>query len=164
MKRQLAAIALGIILLSACSKTAESPQAVSQESNAPDPRFGSPEPSTSANTSQELVSQDGILQAQANRDRKVEVLFSSRVGRLLPDDTKGLPHQQFLVDLNNGSRVKIAHDIKYAPRVPIQPGDTVTIKGEFIWNRKGGVVHWTHHSDTPRHEGGYIDFGGKRYE
>lgn len=110
------------------------------------------------------VGQDDILAAQANQDRKVELTFSAPVCRLLPDDTKGLPHQLFLVQLNNGSMVKIAHDTKYAPHVPIRPGDLVTIKGEFIYNRKGGVVHWTHHSDTPRHEGGYIEFGGKRYE
>lgn len=161
-------ILISVFTVSSCTKTAERPQA-SVQTDAP-AEFGQPLQSQNgdgqqtAQTEDGLVSQDEILAAQANQERKVELTFSARVNRLLRDDTKGLPHQQFLVELNNGTRVKIAHDIKYAPRVPIQEGDILTIKGEYIWNRKGGVVHWTHHSDTPRHEGGYIDFGGKRYE
>jgi hypothetical protein len=91
-------------------------------------------------------------------------MFSARVKKILPDDTKGLPHQRLLLDVENGSTVLLAHDIKYAPKVPVQVGDVIVVKGEYIWNRKGGVVHWTHRSDTPRHEGGYIEFSGQRYE
>jgi len=121
-------------------------------------------PSAGPGASQGNTDQTQILQAQSQRAEKVEVFFSARVRKLLPDDTKGLPHQRFLLLLENGSTVLVAHDIKYAPKVPIQEGDVVTIKGEYIWNARGGVVHWTHHSDTPRHEGGFIDFGGSRYE
>jgi hypothetical protein len=121
-------------------------------------------PNSAAGPSQGYADQSQILQAQSQRAEKVEVLFSARVRKLLPDDTKGLPHQRFLLLLENGSTVLVAHDIKYAPKVPIQEGDMLTIKGEYIWNQRGGVVHWTHHSDTPRHEGGFIDFGGSRYE
>lgn len=111
-----------------------------------------------------LQAQDQILQAQSFRSEKVEVLFSARVQKLLPDDTRGLPHQRFLVELKNGSTVLIAHDTRYAERAPVQVGDIVTINGEYIWNQRGGVVHWTHRSDTPRHEGGYIDLSGSRYQ
>ena len=92
------------------------------------------------------------------------MFFTARVRKLLPDDTIGLPHQRFLVGLSNNSTVLIAHDIKYAQRVPVQAGDQVTIRGEYIWNQLGGVVHWTHHSDTFRHEGGYIEMDGNRYQ
>ena len=113
----------------------------------------------------EIVGDDAqVIQAQANQAHKVEVLFSARVKKLLPDDTKGLPHQRFLLELSNGSTVLIAHDTKYAPSVPIQAGDLLTVKGEYIWNKRGGVVHWTHRSDTPRHEGGFIDFQGTKYQ
>lgn len=108
--------------------------------------------------------QTQILYAQASGLSKVEVLFAARVKKLLPDDTQGLPHQRFLLELNNGTTVLVAHDTKYAPKVPIQPGDIVTIQGEYVWNKKGGLVHWTHHSDSPRHRGGYIDFNGQRYQ
>jgi translation initiation factor IF-1 len=110
------------------------------------------------------LDQTQVLSAQASGLSKVEVLFAARVKKLLPDDTQGLPHQRFLLELNNGTTVLVAHDIKYAPKVPIQPGDIVTIQGEYVWNKKGGLVHWTHHSDSPRHRGGYIDFNGQRYQ
>ena len=116
----------------------------------------------SSNTS--TIDQSQVLQAQQSHATKVEIIFSARVKKLLPDDTKGLPHQRFLLEIENGTTVLVAHDTKYAPKVPIQPGDVVTIKGEYIWNRKGGVIRWTHRSDTPRHEGGYIEFDGQKYQ
>jgi hypothetical protein len=118
----------------------------------------------SSSESENTGQQAQIISAQTSHARKVEVVFSATVSKLLNDDTKGLPHQRFLLRLQNGSTVLVAHDIKYAPRVPLSPGDPVTVKGEYIWNERGGVVHWTHHSDTPRHEGGYIDSGTVRYE
>jgi hypothetical protein len=113
---------------------------------------------------QAFANQDQLLQAQSDHARKVEVEFAARVKKLLRDDTKGLPHQRFLLLLDNGTTVLVAHDTKYAPKVPLHPGDMVTIKGEYIWNERGGVVHWTHRSDTPRHEGGFIEYAGNRYE
>lgn len=104
------------------------------------------------------------LHAQNDHQIKVEVTARAPVYKLLPDDTRGLPHQKFLISLSNGTTVLIAHDTKMAARVPIQPGDSVRIHGEYIWNASGGLIHWTHHTDTPRHEGGWIEFDGKRYE
>jgi hypothetical protein len=105
-----------------------------------------------------------VLQAQQARMRKVEVTIDAPVLKLLPDDTQGLPHQRFLLKLSNGSTVLVAHDTAMAPRVPLQAGDMVRIHGEYIWNERGGVIHWTHHSDTPRHEGGWILFNGQVYQ
>jgi hypothetical protein len=68
------------------------------------------------------------------------------------------------LQLDNGTRVLVAHDTKLAPRVPLQEGDFVRIRGEYIWNQKGGVIHWTHHSPNGRHEPGWIEFNGNRYE
>ena len=160
---------VGICSLSACSSTA-SPTAT-QNASAPDvpAEFGSPNSGSSGagsgqSSPAQSIDQSQLLQAQAARARKVELMFSARVKKILPDDTKGLPHQRLLLDVENGSTVLLAHDIKYAPKVPVQVGDVIVVKGEYVWNRKGGVVHWTHRSDTPRHEGGYIEFSGQRYE
>jgi len=105
-----------------------------------------------------------VLQAQRMQVRKVEVTLEAPVVKILSDDTEGIPHQRFLIGLANGSTVLIAHDTRMAPRVPVNRGDMVRVHGEYIWNEKGGVIHWTHHTDTPRHEGGWIDFNGMRYE
>lgn len=152
-----------VAILSACSSTVS--PASSQSSSSPQvpAEFGSPN-SSAESPSTQSIDQSQLLQAQANQAKKVEIIFSARVKKILPDDTKGLPHQRLLLAVENGSTVLLAHDIKYAPKVPVQVGDMLVVKGEYIWNRKGGVVHWTHHSDSPRHEGGYIEFGGQKYQ
>ncbi|HEY9793747.1 MAG TPA: DUF3465 domain-containing protein [Candidatus Obscuribacterales bacterium] len=113
---------------------------------------------------QQTDDQRQVLSAQQNRDRYVEVTVNAPILKMLPEDTRGLPHEQFLLGLSNGTTVKVAHDTKLAPRVPLQQGDVVRIHGEYIWNERGGVIHWTHHSPNGRHEGGWIDFKGMRYE
>lgn len=105
-----------------------------------------------------------VMSAQAAHAIKVEVTVIAPVKKLLPEDDQGLPHQKFLLELVNGSTILIAHDLAMANRVPIRPGDIVKIHGEYIWNSRGGLIHWTHHTDTPYHEGGWIDFQGVRYQ
>lgn len=115
--------------------------------------------------SRDTVGSDApAINAQAQQLIKAEITFTAPVKKLLPPDTRGLPHQKFLLELSNGTTILVAHNTRMAPEVPISAGSFVTIKGEYIWNPKGGLMHWTHHTDTPNHEGGYIDFNGKRYE
>jgi len=82
----------------------------------------------------------------------------------LPDDLEGSRHQRFLLKLENGSTLLVAHNIDLAPRVPIEKGDTVEVRGEYVWNEKGGLVHWTHHDPQGRHEGGWIRHRGHEYQ
>ena len=120
--------------------------------------------SVPSSTAEQDPGEDQVLQAQASGAQKTEILFSAPVYKLLPDDRNGIPHQRFLLQLSNGTTVLVAHNTKMAPQVPIKRGDRVIIKGEFIANARGGVVHWTHHTDTPRHQGGYILFNGQKYQ
>jgi hypothetical protein len=105
-----------------------------------------------------------IVNAQAERARATRVTITARVKKLLPDDRKGNPHQRFLLGLSNGTTVLVAHNIDLAPYVPLQEGSTVTICGEYIWNEKGGVLHYTHHTTNSRHQGGYIQYNGQTYQ
>ncbi len=111
-----------------------------------------------------VVDDSEALRAQDAHAIKVEITVCAPVKRLLPDDTRGLPHEKFLLELSNGTTLLVAHDTAMAPRVPLAVGDRPILHGEYIWNHKGGLIHWTHHTDTPRHEGGWIEFNGKRYE
>lgn len=105
-----------------------------------------------------------LVTAQNQRARNVRVTVTARVRRLLPDDRKGNPHQRFLLGLSNGTTVLVAHNIDLAPYVPLQQGDTVTICGEYIWNEKGGVLHYTHHTTNSHHQGGYIQYNRQTYQ
>ncbi len=106
-----------------------------------------------------------IDEAFSNRQSDLIVEEEGRVIKVLPDDTKGSQHQRFLVELNSGLTVLIAHNIDLAPRVSrLKSGDFIRFKGEYEWNEKGGVVHWTHHDPAKRHVGGWVELDGKRYE
>jgi len=69
---------------------------------------------------------------------------TGRVERLLPDDHAGSRHQRFVLRLPSSHTVLIAHNIDLATRVPVSPADPVTVRGEYEYNEKGGVIHWTH--------------------
>lgn len=77
------------------------------------------------------------------------------VVKVLPDDNHGSRHQKFLIELSSGQTILIAHNIDLASRIsPITEGDVVAFNGEYEWNEKGGVVHWTHRDPNGRHEAG----------
>lgn len=84
--------------------------------------------------------------------------------RLLPDDRQGSPHQRFLLRVDSGTTVLVAHNLALAPRVPLMPGDSVELRGEYEWNAKGGVIHWTHPDPDGRHEDGWIRRQAERRE
>jgi hypothetical protein len=86
----------------------------------------------------------------------VEVETGGRVVRLLPDDRQGSPHQRFLLRVGGGMTVLVAHNLDLASRVSVAPGDSVELRGEYEWNPKGGVIHWTHPDPAGRHEEGWI--------
>jgi uncharacterized protein DUF3465 len=97
--------------------------------------------------------------------RDVHVDGSGMVVSVLRDDNDGERHQRILVRLPRGETVLIAHNIDIAPRVnDLRPGDLVQFAGEYVWNDKGGVVHWTHHDPSGRHRTGYLLVRGHRYQ
>jgi len=84
---------------------------------------------------------------------------------MLPDDNDGSRHQRFIVRLGSGQTILIAHNIDIAPRVsPLNVGDTIEFNGEYEWNSKGGVVHWTHRDPTGRHPAGWLMHNGKAFQ
>lgn len=104
---------------------------------------------------------------EAFRAGRSDVLVAGdgAVEKVLRDDQKGSRHQRFIVALDSGHTVLIAHNIDLAPRIPdLRRGDRVQFKGEYEWNERGGVVHWTHHDPAGRHPGGWLRHEGRRYE
>lgn len=103
----------------------------------------------------------------AFRDHRsgVMVTMDGTVDRVLADDTQGSPHQRFIVRLASGQTVLVAHNLALSRRVEaLKPDARILIHGEYEWNARGGVVHWTHADPVRKHEAGWIVYDGKRYE
>lgn len=104
-------------------------------------------------------------EAHAERRSDVQVTGAGTVSRLLPDDHDGSRHQRFILKLDSGLTVLVAHNIDLAPRIDsLQEGDEVAYYGEYEWNQKGGVVHWTHHDPRGAHAGGWLKHKGRTYQ
>jgi hypothetical protein len=85
--------------------------------------------------------------------------------RVLADDLDGSRHQRFIVQLASGQTLLITHNIDIAPRITgVKVGDSVSFYGEYVWNEKGGVIHWTHHDPQRRHVAGWVIHDGKTYK
>ena len=110
-------------------------------------------------------SENSIRSAYENRESDVQVEGVGEVTRLLRDDNDGSRHQKFLVRLSTGQTLLVAHNIDLAPRInALSEGDSVEFYGEYEWNAKGGVIHWTHHDPNGKHQGGWIKHHGKIYQ
>lgn len=106
-----------------------------------------------------------LLGAIAERRSGYQVAGYGTVMRTLADDNDGSRHQRFIVRLGTGHTLLIAHNIDLAPRVAgLEKGDEVAFFGEYEWNERGGVIHWTHHDPRAEHVNGWIEVNGRRYQ
>lgn len=105
---------------------------------------------------------DALIGAQRGN---VEVTVQATVARVLKEDSDGSRHQRFSIETPGGHRVLVAHNVDLAPAVDgLRKGEPITLHGEFEWNAKGGVLHWTHRDPAGRHENGWIEYQGRRYQ
>lgn len=117
--------------------------------------------------SSDRLSSDALTIKEAYKKKLDDVFVedSGEVIKLLKDDTHGSQHQRFIIKTSNGKTVLVAHNIDIADRInSIQTGDTITFRGEYVFNRKGGILHWTHHDPDGSSVGGWIEHEGKTYK
>jgi len=112
-----------------------------------------------------LANDQQLKQAYASQQSDVQVQGTGTVTRLLRDDTTGSRHQKFILRLASQQTILVAHNIDLAPRINnLKVGDWVTFYGEYEWNKKGGVLHWTHRDPNNRHTHGWLKHNGKLYQ
>lgn len=109
---------------------------------------------------------DSTLQvAYDDRQSGLQVQGQGIVTRILADDVEGSSHQRFIIKLGSGQTLLLAHNIDLAPRINgLRIGDAVEFYGEYEWNPRGGVIHWTHHDPDGRHITGWIRHDGRIYQ
>ncbi len=110
------------------------------------------------------VGDQHILDAFADQRSDMLVEGSAIVDRTLSDDNEGSRHQRFILSLENGHTVLVAHNIDISPKIPLKAGDWIDYRGEYEWTEQGGVIHWTHHDPQGRHLDGWIFHDGEFYD
>jgi hypothetical protein len=122
-------------------------------------------PSLRAKGSSAKSSESEIANAYMLHLQDIQVMGEGEVVKVLADDNKGSKHQRFILRVPEGFTVLVAHNIDLAPRIKnIATGDSVAFYGEYVWNEKGGVVHWTHHDPRGRHVSGWVKHNGITYQ
>lgn len=113
-------------------------------------------------------SQDGLEMIRQAYDQKkgdVQVQASGQVKAILRDDNEGSRHQKFILSLQNGLTVLVAHNIDLAPRIEnLKKGDWVEFHGEYEFSDQGGVIHWTHRDPQHKHIDGWLKFNARTYQ
>jgi hypothetical protein len=107
-----------------------------------------------------------IAELDAQRQSHVWVEVTGTVERVLRDDLQGSAHQRWILRLAGGAAARmllVSHNLDLAPRVPFALGDTLRVRGEYIWNPQGGLMHWTHHDPDGGRPGGWIVWRGRTY-
>lgn len=129
-------------------------------------QFADKNPDLFRQTFKQSSSTDEILQkAYDNRRSNLQLEGSGVVARILRDDLDGSRHQKFILRLSSGQKVLIVHNIDLARRInSLSTGDRIGFFGEYEWNSKGGLIHWTHHDPAGRHIGGWLKHEGIVYQ
>ncbi|MGI8827836.1 MAG: DUF3465 domain-containing protein [Chloroflexota bacterium] len=96
-----------------------------------------------------------VTAADLHRTSSHWVTLRAIVYGLLADSQGRYEHQRFLLRCPSGLTVLVVNDVSIGQRVPVRLGDVVTVRGIYVWNGLGGLVHFTHHSlGAP--QGGWI--------
>jgi hypothetical protein len=125
-------------------------------------------PITAAETPPEvttLSAEDEILMSLFDRQASdVQVSGRGVVTQILADDNEGGRHQRFILALDSGQTLLIAHNIDHAPRLDgLSVGDAVEFYGEYYYTEQGGGIHWTHADPDGSHVAGYLKWDGDTY-
>jgi len=123
-------------------------------------------PNLGESVQQQSTSVNQSLQdAYINHRSDIQVKGSGIVIKRLADDNDGSRHQKFLLKMPSGQTLLVAHNIDLAAKITsLKRGDSVEFNGEYEWNTKGGVLHWTHRDPRGRHADGWLKHKGKIYQ
>ena len=105
-----------------------------------------------------------VENAYQHKQSDVQVSGHGKVVKLLSDDAQGARHQKFLVRINAQQTLLFAHNMDLAAKIPLQVGDEIMFTGEYVYNPKGGIIHWTHLDPHGHHPSGWIMLHGNKYQ
>ncbi len=110
-----------------------------------------------------------VYRAWSTGTSHVEVTAAGNVAQLL--GTRRGPsgrHEGFLLHLRGsagrGLTVRVETNVDLTGPIPIAEGDAVVVRGEYVYDATGGLIHETHLDPRGRRAGGYVQVAGKVYQ
>lgn len=98
-----------------------------------------------------------IEEAFHKKYTRIPLQAKGRVVKILEDDNEVPKHQRFIIEVHPDHTLLIAHNLDRGYRVPVKLDDMVEVKGEYVWNKYGGLMHETHHhQESDYHDDGFI--------
>jgi hypothetical protein len=106
------------------------------------------------------------LQSAYSSARPAEVTFDARVTsnpRFFFGRRTQCEHEAFDVQTAAGP-LEIVDNVGIAPQIPVQPGDSIEVRGEMVHDPdRTPIVHWTHRDPGGHHAAGFIQLRGRVY-
>ncbi len=59
--------------------------------------------------------------------------------------------------------ILVVNDVTVGQRVPIANHAQVAVRGQYVWDRQGGMVHFTHYGNGAE-PGGWILYGFRLFQ
>ncbi len=100
---------------------------------------------------------------------RVEVTAVGAVARILGErEGRSGEHLGFLLHLTGsegrGLTVRVEDNLALTGPIAIREGELATVRGEYIYDAGGGLIHYTHRDPRGRHEAGYVQAAGRLYQ
>ena len=103
-----------------------------------------------------------LVQIMNSNSYRPEAYGIGVVTSILPDDTQGLPHQKYWIQVAGKINVEIVSNLDFG-RTPVQIGQTVAVCGEYVNANTGAMIHWTHFDPHGGHPNGFTMTNGQIY-
>jgi hypothetical protein len=77
-------------------------------------------------------------------------------------------HEGFSLHLRgasgHGLTVRVEDNVDLTGRVPLSAGEDVEVRGEYVYDANGGIIHYTHRDPSGRHAAGFVRAGDALYQ
>ena len=116
----------------------------------------------------DTVSNAAIYDAWRSGQSHLEVTASGSVARVLGlrNGPSG-EHEGFLLHLRgaegHGLTVRVEDNTDITGPMDVHAGDDAVVRGEYIYDPRGGIIHYTHHDPRGHHVSGYVRVNGRTY-
>jgi len=72
--------------------------------------------------------------------------------------------QWFQMRTPSGQRLLVAHDYGLGERIPLNPLEPVTVRGEYEWTETGGTIRGTKRDRSLKRRHGWVEYDGRKYD